>query len=263
MADFEDCFLYDATSQLRLRFNPKITSYKITTPQAKQNTIGGRFPFIFENRAIRYKEFPLSFLISYLCDQDSYFINGLADKYAYLQSILQKGNKEQHMSRYVAQQQTGANVTWDGIPNNTLTSQNIFLERQFKMAVLDWLTNGEPKIFKSPIEGNMVVKLINVSLTPEDKLGRMLHTCASTAVEVEEYTDKYLQKNNLLLYQAKSNKTFDMPFVPNNAILLQTITLSNGSDAYVYTLTNKQLIQQKRSGYYLTGRIIREGEDRN
>ena len=52
--------------------------------------------------------------------------------------------------------------------NTDLISENIRLERQFKLEVLDWLTNGEPKLFKSPNEGNYIVRLLNVSLTPND-----------------------------------------------------------------------------------------------
>jgi hypothetical protein len=45
---------------------------------------------------------------------------------------------------------------------------NLSLERDFKMDVLNWLTNGEPKLFRSPTEGNFIVRLMNVSLTPND-----------------------------------------------------------------------------------------------
>ena len=70
--------------------------------------------------------------------------------------------------------------------NTDLTSENIRLERQFKLEVLDWLTNGEPKLFKSPNEGNYIVRLLNVSLTPNDQLGRMIHTFNATAYEVAD-----------------------------------------------------------------------------
>ena len=54
-------------------------------------------------------------------------------------------------------------------PSNTnLISENIRLERQFKLEVLDWLTNGKPKLFKSPTEGNYLVRLMNVNLSPSD-----------------------------------------------------------------------------------------------
>ena len=66
-------------------------------------------------------------------------------------------------------------------------------ERRFKLKLLDWLGNGQIKLFRSPAEGNYFVRLLNISLTPEDKLSRMLHTFSCTAYEVADFT-----YNNLL-----------------------------------------------------------------
>jgi hypothetical protein len=68
-----------------------------------------------------------------------------------------------------------------------LTGDNIAAERIFKMKVLEWLTNGEPKVFRSPTEGNFVVRLMNSSLSPNDTVGRMLHTFSSTAYEIADF----------------------------------------------------------------------------
>jgi hypothetical protein len=68
-----------------------------------------------------------------------------------------------------------------------LTTDNIRKEREFKMLVLSWLTNGKPKLFRSPTEGNFIVRLMNTSLTPNDTLGRLLHTFNCTAYEIAEF----------------------------------------------------------------------------
>ena len=57
-------------------------------------------------------------------------------------------------------------------------------ERIFKLEVLQWLNNGKPKLFRSPGEGNYLVRLMNVSLSPNDGLSRMLHTFSCTAYEI-------------------------------------------------------------------------------
>jgi hypothetical protein len=61
-----------------------------------------------------------------------------------------------------------------------LVGYNISAERRFKLAVNDWLTNGKPKLFRSPTEGNYIVRLMNVSLSPNATVGRMLHTFSAT-----------------------------------------------------------------------------------
>ena len=64
VADFEDMFLYDGKRQLKIRFNPKMSSFKATKLEQKLDTIGSKYPFIFKNGIVDYKEFPISGLIS-------------------------------------------------------------------------------------------------------------------------------------------------------------------------------------------------------
>ena len=83
-------------------------------------------------------------------------------------------------------------------PRSTnLTHYNIAAERRYKMKVYNWLNNGKPKIFRSPTEGNFIVRLMNISLSPEDQLGRMLHTFQATAYESAEYNFENFKKYNL------------------------------------------------------------------
>lgn len=148
--DFEDAFLYDGKHQLKIKYNPKVSSFKKDVLETKIDTIGSKHPFIFRNGSVNYKEFPISGLISYFMDEENLFSN------------------------------TSERTT-------NLTGENIAQEREFKMKVYEWLTNGETKLFRSPGEGNFIVRLMNVSLTPNDTLGRMLHTFNATAYEMAEY----------------------------------------------------------------------------
>ena len=72
-------------------------------------------------------------------------------------------------------------------------------ERRMKLAVLDWLTDGKPKLFRSPSEGNYQVRLMNVSLTPDDKLSRMIHTFSATCYEVGDPTVAALRENGVVV----------------------------------------------------------------
>jgi hypothetical protein len=76
--------------------------------------------------------------------------------------------------------------------SSNFTGVNIATERDFKLEVLEWLNNGEPKLFRSPTEGNYIVRLMNISLSPNDTLGRMLHTFSATAYEIAEWSFKNL-----------------------------------------------------------------------
>jgi hypothetical protein len=85
-----------------------------------------------------------------------------------------------------------------GSLDNQLTSYNIQREREFKLAALEWLNNGKPKLFRSPSEGNYIVRLMNISMTPNDTLGRMLHTFSCTAYEIAEHTFENLVSLELM-----------------------------------------------------------------
>lgn len=159
-ADFEHAFLYDGEKQLKIKYNPKVTSFKPTVMEAKIDTIGSKHPFIFRNGRVYYREFPISGLISYFSDEENLFIS---------KDELELEEK-----------------------TTNLIGTNIKSERNFKMKALEWLTNGQPKIFRSPGEGNFIVRLMNCSLSPNDPTGRMLHTFNCTAYEVADFNYKEL-----------------------------------------------------------------------
>lgn len=164
--DFEHAFLYDGNRQLKIKYNPKVTSFKNDILESKVDTIGGQFPFIFKNGNVKYKEFPISGLISCQLDEEFLFVN------------------EDDMGGHDF--------------SSNLTSENVASEREFKLEVLEWLNNGQPKLFRSPTEGNYIVRLLNVSMSPNDTVGRMLHTFSATAYEIAEYTYKNLSELNLI-----------------------------------------------------------------
>lgn len=181
IADFEDLFLYDGDRQLRVRFNPKVASFKKDLAETKTETIGSKYPFIFRNGKVNYKEFSISGLISYRMND--------TETFGVLKDIGITNDIDSITSNHFT---------------NSLVSYNIAAERQFKLEVLEWLTNGEPKIFRSPSEGNYIVRLMNVSMSPTDTLGRMLHTFTCTAYEIAAFTYENLNAYNLIHIAAEA-----------------------------------------------------------
>ena len=75
LADFEDMFLFDGVKQLKIRFNPQMSSFKKTLQEQKIDTLGSKYPSFVRNGRLGYKEFPLSGLLSYLLDENADFIS--------------------------------------------------------------------------------------------------------------------------------------------------------------------------------------------
>lgn len=281
-ADFEDMFLYDGKKQLKIRFNPKVGSFKNDLQEQKIDTIGSKYPFIFRNGNVCYKEFPIGGLISFQEDNALFFIDDddyrqmaldrfeIPDKSLITNEYYAKdGQRPRAIDQYtplnrniltqdlpvywlttkelniydendphenllnptiletktIEYYQKIDNVTEannlrlsgervfkkESILNsnrkvyraptynkNDLTSENIMTERHFKLAVLEWLTDGKPKLFRSPTEGNYIVRILNVNLTPKEQLGRMLHDFTSVAYEIADFDYNNLIELGLL-----------------------------------------------------------------
>jgi hypothetical protein len=71
---FEDIFLTSGDKQLKIKFNPSITSFQRTIQESKVDTIGSKYPFIKRNGFVDYVQFPLNGLIASAMDEDGLFI---------------------------------------------------------------------------------------------------------------------------------------------------------------------------------------------
>lgn len=146
---------------LYIEYNPQISSFKRVMQEQKIETIGNQYPIFVRNGHINYHEFSIGGLISYL--MDPILTEGSASRTGFYTEI--KTTKEQ---------------------STNLTPENIQLETQFRNDVINWLTDGKDKEFYSPTEGRMKVRLTNIQLTPETKLGRMIYSFTAQATEVGE-----------------------------------------------------------------------------
>lgn len=179
-SDFEDIFLYDGERQLKIRYNPKIGNIKTNLQETKTDTLGHKYPFFFRNGNVNYKEFTISGLLSYLEDEKFFFISKE-------ELQLRELDFHRHQTKSI-----------DAIEPDDPISVKFERERLFKTKVLDWLNNGKPKIYRSPTEGNFIVRMMKTTLNPENKLGRLLHTFNGTAYEVADYTYANLVKYNFV-----------------------------------------------------------------
>lgn len=281
---FDHMFLSDAEHQLRISFNPQVSNFKDIVQESKVETLGSKYPYIFRNGTIQYKEINISGLISYHMDPDEFFIKQNfissdtrlltetsnaqeAQKFVrmdglqqgilnenlihYTGTALQTEDDPWHPVRYeyflsskdnnlslergtglfstnnpafhfslttlleenkiysleiaifnenneVRRSNYDICQTLSTMPSIQLTNENFAKEKDFKLKVLEWLNNGKPKAFRSPAEGNYIIQLMNVTLSPEATVGRMLHSFQATAYEMADNTMENLQNMSLV-----------------------------------------------------------------
>lgn len=183
IADFEDLFLYDGKRQLAVRFNPKVATFKQNRVEQKTETIGSKYPYIIKNGAVDYKELSISGLISYQMDA--------------MEKFMTKDELELPFNQF-------DNTRY---PMHDLITDNLRAERIFKTEVLKWLSNGEIKLYRSPAEGNFIVRLMNVTTSPNDTLGRMLHTFNCNAYEIAPFSYDVLESFGIISTENETTQT--------------------------------------------------------
>lgn len=114
---------------------------------------------------------------------------------------------EIYANRWVTSQQYAADYEGKTAYNqwlirNTTTTigtdhsdENVYIERKFRELVMDWLSDGKPKLYRSETEGNMIVMVSQPNFTPLNKTQRMVYSVSMTLTEVADYN-----LENLILY---------------------------------------------------------------
>ena len=416
--DYEHSFLYDGERQLKIKFNPKMNNFKTDLLEAKIDTIGSKYPFIFRNGNVAYKEFPISGLISYLADEEGLFINNkerfkdiyrfdstkiekvqtlvganfykkyydsyyiklkngkfqswvsyiydlnkevekkykeeiknqeleinkkkaslnlilykdydslnvqekaqweqeidalaglmrkevinelgikeikIINKYAkydkYYTKIIEQPTYEMKKNYLIGQAENklediykqyekehisitnyneiekelvkyfNLNLLYENInmqqkksewknyelASNNLEDYNFLLERNFKLEVLDWLNNGKPKLFKSPSEGMYLVRIMNVALTPEETINRLIHNFSATAYEIGNPTYKDMYEHGII----------DLSYSKDKYYKITTIPLATTD--YNYYFAHKNIYEEIDGVYYAYGNILPNG----
>lgn len=175
MTIFDNMFLTTKERQLKIKFDPNVSSYKRTLQESKTDTIGSQYPFIRRNGNVNYLSLPISGLISFEIDEEELFTSK-EELFGDNLSLYTKFNSA----------------------NRITDDHNIVYEKLFRDKVIEFLYDGEPKLFRSATEGNYLVRVMDASLSPNATLGRRIWTFSATAHEIAECNTNNLMKYNIL-----------------------------------------------------------------
>lgn len=162
---FDHAFLTGEGTQLSVKFNPNISTYRRNVSDNIVNTIGGKYPYVTRNSYMDYRSFSLSGTIAYEMD--------LERQFASRNSIY--GDQIDIYGTYFS--------------NRFFNQQNDRVtQRKFRELVLDYLYSDQPKLFRSTPEGNILVRVTDVSLTPNQTTARMIYDFTCTVTEIGDAT---------------------------------------------------------------------------
>ena len=153
--------------QLKLKYDFQISSYKTNIAENKTDTIGSKYPYIRRNGDVYYRSFPCSGTITCLSDNANLFVtkNNMFENYRVKYNQLRGFDEEYPLSS---------------------SQYDYTQERKFREYVEQFLYNVKPKLYKSCQEGNILIKLMDVSLTPKTQLGRLVYSFSATAYQIGE-----------------------------------------------------------------------------
>ena len=172
---FYDAFLVADNKQLKIEFDNKMSSFKTITLESKVDTLGGKYPIIRRNGDVSYRTFPITGTISYHMDEGEELVK-----------------REGLYGPAITKMYHDYNVE-----NEITPLYDYVYERDFREKVMQFLQSPSVKLFKSMTEGNIVVRLMDVSFTPNDTLDRLVYSFSATAYEIAESTVANYDKYNI------------------------------------------------------------------
>ena len=167
IVDFHDAMISRGSRQFAVRFNYQISSFKPVVNRAKIDTLGGKYPKFAENAQMNYKQFNVTGLISAQADFTEIFL-GKKDFF-----------DDAELRTYDIYRRE----------NDVIDDYDYLWEKEFREEAIKWLNDGKPKLYRSQTEGNMVVMITDVNLTPNKILSRRLWDFSAVIYEIGDGYD--------------------------------------------------------------------------
>ena len=185
MVVLDDIFITTAERNLKIQYNPNVSSFKRVIMESKTDTIGSQYPFFKRNGHTDYAQLPIGGLI--VAEENNTFLN--TPSYSVMgHSDIVTEEKDINKNKEVSTNQaTVSNPALDFIK-----------EREYRKEILKFLQSDNIKLFRSTPEGNLLIKIMDVSLSPMNGLGRKIWSFTATAYEVDECTVENFKKYNII-----------------------------------------------------------------
>lgn len=180
---YEYTWIIDSSGTQIEVLDAKLSSVNYHSKDGVVETIGGKKPHVNRYSNLDYRSFTLTGTIATEFDRDRHVMDEMDNK----------TNSE--ISGEVASLIEKKFLEVNGeLPTHVNNSMRYYsYEKEFREKVLAIFNNGQIKIFKSPTEGLLLVKMTNINITPIEQLGRALYTFSANVTEIGEVTEETLK----------------------------------------------------------------------
>lgn len=154
-------------------YNPEISTISITKRDTMTETVGEQYPYFQKIGYINYRTFPVTGSISFLTVGQENNIKEETVEELY-------GINAPEEIKAIIKEAYGDNLG----QNYSLSNIDYFMEKEYREKLLEFLSNGEVKVIKSPTERLMFIRFTGVSISPKKELARAIYDFSATATEI-------------------------------------------------------------------------------
>lgn len=180
--------LGEKDEQFSFIYNGKIGEISYVKPRDVIQTIAGQYPYFVTSSELDYRTYQFSGTLTYhqdvhkLLTSDSYSVAISPDPTIPISYVELKYGDEMllNMKNDLEEVQDG-----------------MVMQRIWRNKILAWLNDGKPKILKSEAQGNMLVMLTNIKVTPNEPTFGLISDFECTVTEIGKLDEKALQKYKL------------------------------------------------------------------
>ena len=197
--DCDNIFVANSDGQLSLTYNGQVTQFKKHVQETSTETLGSKYPYVRRNALVDYRSFSLNATISYN-DNNETFLTAVDNAFdplgEYNYHLAEVNINRGFKTREELFPYEGIRNQYDIYnENQRITPYNdIILERRFREEAMDFLNSGRVFLFKSPAEGNILVRIINFSFSPKTEINNLVYDVSCECIEVAPCTVENFKK---------------------------------------------------------------------
>lgn len=180
--------LGEEDTQFSFIYNGKIGEINYVKPRDIVQTIAGEYPYFVTSSELNYRTYTFSGTLTTEQDvhkiltSDNYSVAISPDPTVPISYVEIKYGDESNLNM--------KNDLEEG-------QKGMVMQRIWRNKIVKWLNDGKPKILKSEAQGNMLVMLTDVRVTPNETTFGLISDFSCTVTEIGSLTEKALQKYSL------------------------------------------------------------------